>query len=129
MPGTLAIDAPNTFEAALLMASGPKPKFGAGTGEVSTNAAGVPQYQLQVAVTYLPGPSGRKVSEVISVTVAASQDPARDIAPGTPIMFDGLRCGVTEPEARDNGKVRGGRVWFTAAGIRPAVPARGRDAA
>jgi hypothetical protein len=120
MPGTLAIDAQKTFETALLMSSGPKPKFGAATGEISTNAAGVPQYQVSVAVTYLPGPTGRKVSEVISLTIAAEQDPAKDIPPGSPVMFDQLRCGVTEPEARDNGKVRGGKIWFTANGIRPA---------
>src|SRR5262249_50781476 len=118
MPGTLAIDATNTFETALLMSSGPKPKFGAATGEISTNAAGVPQYQLSVAVTYLPGPTGRKVSEVISVTVAAQADPAKDIPPGSPVMFDSLRCGVTEPEAREGGRgVRGGKIWFTANGI------------
>jgi len=122
MPGTLAIDATNTFETALLMSSAPKPKFGASTGEISTNAAGVPQYALSVAVTYLPGPSGRKVSEVISVTVAAQQDPAKDIPAGSPIVFDGLRCGVTEPEARESGKgIRGGKIWFSANGIRSAA--------
>jgi hypothetical protein len=127
MPGTLAIDAQNTFETALLMSSAPKPKFGASTGEISTNAAGVPQYQLFVAVTYLPGATGRKISEVITLTVAAQHDPAKDIAPGTPVMFDALRCGVSEPEARENGKgVRGGKIWFQANGIRPAVPSRSR---
>jgi hypothetical protein len=131
MPGTLAIDAQNTFEAALLMSSAPKPKFGSTTGEISTNAAGVPQYQLSVAVTYLPGPTGRKTSEVITLTVAAPQDPAKDISPGTPVLFDGLKCGVTEPEARENGKgIRGGKIWFTANGVRPAAGFRaGKDAA
>lgn len=130
MPGILAVDAQNTFETALLMSSAPKPKFGSTTGEISTNAAGVPQYQLSVAVTYLPGPTGRKVSEVIALTVAAQADPAKDIPPGTPVMFDGLRCGVTEPEARENGKgVRGGRIWFTANGVRPAAAFRGKGEA
>jgi hypothetical protein len=126
MPGTLAIDAQNTFETALLMSSAPKPKFGGTNGEISTNAAGVPQYQLSVAVTYLPGPSGRKISEVITLTVAAQHDPAKDIQPGTPVMFDALRCGVSEPEAREGGRgVKGGRIWFTASGIKAARPARG----
>lgn len=79
MPGTLAIDAQNTFEAALLMASAPKPKFGGSTGEISTNAEGIPQYTVSVAVTYRPGPTGRKTSEVISLTIASPQDPAKDI--------------------------------------------------
>jgi hypothetical protein len=123
MPGTLAIDAPNTFAAALLMGSAPKAKFGSTTGEISVNADGVPQYQLQVALTYLPsGPSRAAVSEVINVTVASPADPAKDITPGTPIQFDGLRCGVSEPEARENGKgIRGGKIWFTANGVRPTI--------
>lgn len=130
MPGTLAIDAQNTFEAAILMSSAPKPKFGSSTGEISTNARGVPQYAVSVAVTYLPGPTGRKVSEVIILTIAAPKDPAEGIAPGTPVMFDQLRAGVSEPEAREGGRgVRGGKVWFTANAIRPAAPARARDAA
>lgn len=125
MPGTLAIDAQNTFEAALLMASAPKPKFGGNTGEISTNAEGIPQYTVSVAVTYRPGPAGRKTSEVISLTIASPQDPAKDIPPGSPILFDQLRCGVTEPEARDNGKgIRGGKIWFSACGIRAAHGAR-----
>lgn len=121
MPGTLAIDAANTFAAALLMSAGPKPKFGTTTGEISTNAAGVPQYQAEVAVTYLAENGRRPVSEVITVTITAAADPTRDIAPGTPVMFDGLRAGVSQPEQRDNGKgIRGGRIWFSATGLRSA---------
>ena len=121
MPGTLAIDAQNTFAAALLMSAGPKPKFGSTTGEISTTAAGVPQYQAEVAVTYHAEPGRRAVSEVITVTIAAQHDPTKDITPGSPVMFDQLRAGVSTPEARDNGKgIRGGRLWFSANGIRSA---------
>lgn len=132
MPGTLAIDAQNTFEAAMFMSSAPKPKFGSSNGEISVNAAGVPQYAMSVAVTYLPGPNGRKISEVINVTVSAHGDPAKDIQPGSPVIFDGLRCGVSEPEAREQGKgIRGGKIWFTANAIRPAGglrPVKGEQA-
>ena len=125
MPGTLAIDATNTFAAALLMSAGPKPKFGSTTGEISTNAQGVPQYQAEVAVTYLPEAGRRPVSEVITVTITSPADPTKDLAPGSPVTFDGLRAGVSTPEAKDNGRgIRGGRLWFSASGIRSAVPAR-----
>jgi hypothetical protein len=128
MPGTLAIDAANTFAAALLMSAGPKPKFGSTTGEISVNAAGIPQYQAEVAVTYLAEPGRRPVSEVITVTITAPSDPTKDLAPGSPVMFDGLRAGVSQPEARDNGKgIRGGRMWFSASGIRSAVAAGQRN--
>lgn len=128
MPGTLAIDAANTFAAALLMSAGPKPKFGSTTGEISTNAAGVPQYQAEVAVTYLAEPGRKPVSEVITVTITAPTDPTKDIVPGSPVLFDGLRAGVSAPEQRDNGKgIRGGKLWFSANGIRAAVPAGARN--
>ena len=128
MPGTLAIDAQNTFEAALLMSSSPKLKFGSTNGEISVNAQGMPQYQLSVAGTYLPGPSGRKVSVVITLTVAAAHDPAKDIPAGTPVIFDGLRCGVSDPEVRESGRgVKGGRIWFTCNGIKAARPTRGGE--
>jgi hypothetical protein len=71
VPGTPAIDAASTFEPASLVSSAPKPKSGTGTGEISTSAAAGPHCQPSIAVTYLPGPSGRKISQVISVTVAA----------------------------------------------------------
>jgi len=61
------------------MSSAPKPESGTATGEISTSAAGVPRYQLTVALTYLPGPSGRKISQLISVTVATPPWPAQDI--------------------------------------------------
>lgn len=119
---TLAIDSTNTFEAALLMASAPKTKFGSNTGEVATNAQGLTVYAVSVAVTYLPGPTGRTAAEVISVSIPSAQDPAKDIPPGSPVMFDSLRCGVTEPEVRDGGRgIRGGKIWFSANGIRPAL--------
>jgi hypothetical protein len=31
-----------------------------------------------------------------------------------------LRVGVSAPEKRDNGTIRGGRLWYSAAGLRPA---------
>jgi hypothetical protein len=46
-------------------------------------------------------------------------------------MSDGLRCGVTQPEARESGKgTRGGRTWLTTNGMRLAAGSfRGNDAA
>lgn len=130
MPGMLAIDSAKSFSAALLMGSAPKTAFGSKTGEIAVNAEGVPQYRVQVAVTYLPGPSGRTASEVIDITVASHTDPAKDITPGTPVTLDGFYCGVSNPEVRDDGKgVRGGKVWFSASAVRPAFGRAKADAA
>lgn len=118
---TLAIDSQNTFATALYLSGGPKVKFGSQTGEISTTPDGIPQYSAEVAVTFIAEPGRRAQSEVISVTIAAQQDPTRDLVPGSPVMFEGLRAGVSTPEARDNGKgVRGGRLYYSAAGIRAA---------
>ncbi len=70
MPGTPAAGAPSALPAALLMSPAPKPEPGTATGEIPTSAAGVPRYQLPLAFTYLPGRPGRKISQIISVTVA-----------------------------------------------------------
>lgn len=130
MPGgTIAVDTANTFSEAFYMSCAPKTKFGSDTGEVAVNSQGVPTYAAQVAVTWLPGPSGRVSSDVIQVTIAAPQDPCKDITPGSPVTFDRLRAGVMRPEAQDGGRVRGGTLYFAADGLRPAHAARKTDAA
>jgi hypothetical protein len=70
VPGTPATGAPSALQAALLTSPAPKPEPGTATGEIPTSAAGVPRHQLPLALTYPPGPSGRKISQLISVTVA-----------------------------------------------------------
>jgi hypothetical protein len=117
MPSTLAIDARNTFARAILMAIGPKLDYS--TGAQSTSAANVPKWEAQVAVTYLAENGRRPDSEVINVTLTQPTDPADQVKEG-PVEFDGLRVGWTAPEVRD-GRARGGRPWYQAAGIRPAL--------
>jgi hypothetical protein len=84
VPGTPAAGAPSALQAALLMSPAPKPEPGTATGKISTSAAGVPRYQLPLAFTYLLGPSGRKISQLISVTVATPRAGTRH-----PIGFPG----------------------------------------
>jgi hypothetical protein len=131
MPSTLAIDTRNTFATALLMAAGPKLEYG--TGAQATSAQGVPKWELSVAVTYLADPGMRAQSEVIAITVTTQDNPAKDIAPGTSVEFDGLRVGISAPEQRSNdrgSRIVGGKPWYQASGIRPAhAVARKADAA
>jgi len=119
MPGTLIVD-PATFSAAIVMATGPKTVFGAGNVQ-DKNAAGVLKWTANVAVTYSPDGTGiAPPSEVLSVTITSSEDPGTSCPPGTPVAFDQLRAGVSAPEKRDDGRVRGGRLYWMAAGIKPA---------
>src|SRR5260370_3828551 len=112
--GTLTIDTSVTFQAVLLMASGPKLKFGSTEQDIS--ARGERKWDVQAAVTYFAEPGMKAVSEVISVTVTGpATDPCASITPGTPIVFDKMRVGFSAPEARENGRaIRGRRPWSPA---------------
>jgi hypothetical protein len=118
MPGTFAIDAAATFSAAILMSSSPKYRFGTEVQDAS--AAGLPKWTVEAAVTFVVEPGMRPVSEVIAMTVTAPTDPAQGIGQGSPIVFDGFRVGMSPPEKNDRGGIRGGKLWFQAAGVRPA---------
>src|SRR5215469_14250889 len=120
MPGTLTIDIAARFGAVLLMASGPKLKFGSTDQDIS--GRGERKWDVQAAVTYRAEPGLKPVSEVIAVTVTGpASDPCATISPGTPIVFDKMRVGFSPPEARENGRgIRGGRPWYQAANVRQA---------
>ena len=109
MAGTLTIDTSATFQAVLLMASGPKLKFGSTEQDIS--ARGERKWEVQAAVTYHAEPGLKPVSEVIAVTVTGpGSDPCESIPAGTAIMFDRMRVGFSVPEARENGRgIRDGR--------------------
>ena len=128
MPGTLTIDLAATFQAVLLMASGPKLKFGSTEQDIS--ARGERKWDVQAAVTYHAEPGLKPVSEVIGVTVTGpATDPCASIPPGTPIVFDKMRVGFSPPEARENGRgIRGGRPWYQAADVRQSHPPRSAKA-
>lgn len=118
MAGTFAVDCAATFAAALLMSSAPKTKFGTQVQDVS--AAGVPKWTVEAAVTFLAQEGMRPVSEVIALTVTSPADPGQGIPPGTLVVFDGFRVGISAPEKNDRGGIRGGKFWYQAAAIRPA---------
>lgn len=116
MPGTYTVDTSSTFTAALLMASAPKMKFG--TTEQDITANGERKWEVQAAVTFTSEPGMRPVSEVITVTVAGGTDPAAQIPPGSPIAFERFRVGFSAPERGQNDRIRGGKPWYQAAGVR-----------
>lgn len=116
MPGTITVNPAQTFAAMLLMSAAQKLKFG--TTEPDISASGEKKHTVELAVTYLAENGMRPVSEVISVTVTGGDNIT--IAPGTPVEFGSLRCGVSTPEKRDNGRISGGRLYWMGSGIRPA---------
>lgn len=117
--GTITVNAEATFQAAILMSAAQKNKFGTDEPDITVN--GERKYSAEVAVTYRqePGSPMKAVSEVLSVTVTGS-DPSMGCPPGSAVMFENLRCGVSAPEKRDNGRISGGRLYWMASGVRAA---------
>jgi hypothetical protein len=122
MPGTIMIDAGETFAAMLVL--GITPKFRFGTQEQDISQTGERKWTCETAVTYKPDPGMRATSEVIAVTVTGGTDPSVSIAPGTPVTFDRLRCGFSAPERGNNDRIRGGKPYFMASAIRAASGAQ-----
>jgi hypothetical protein len=126
MPGMITVDQQSTFSTPpLVMSVGPKLKFGTDVQDVNTRT-GEKKYVVQVAVSYQPEPGMRPQAEVIEVGVTGA-DPAESIQPGMPVEFTRLRTGVTAPEKTDEGRLRGGRLYWQADAVRPFSPsANGR---
>jgi hypothetical protein len=119
---TFAINPAHTFSTAIIMGTSPKTEYGSDVQ--SRTDTGLPRWECQVAVTFISPPGARVQSDVLSVTVAAEQDPALRVAPGSLVELVDLRLGVSAPEARDGGRIRGGKPWFQAGDLRPAAAAR-----
>jgi hypothetical protein len=119
MPGTISIDQQGTFSAPpIVMAVVPRLAFGTEVQEVN-KTTGEAKWTVQAAVSYIPQNGMKAVAEVIEVTITGG-DP-RSIQPGTSVEFAELRCGVSSPEKRDNGRVVGGKLWFQASAVRPTA--------
>ena len=122
MPGTFVVDMTATFKSAVFMTSQPKLKFGTQVQE--TNAAGAPKWTVELAATFTPGSPGMpETSELLKVTVTGGPNPGDGLNPGTPVLLEGFRVGTNPPEKRDDGRIQGGRLWYTATGLRSAVAA------
>jgi hypothetical protein len=114
--GTCTIDTARTFAALVAMGSGPRTKFG--SAEQDTTDDGRLKWTVNVAATWLAEPGRRPVSDVIDITVIAPTDPASSLTVPCAVEIEGLRMGVSAPQARDGGRVSGGRPWWTADAIR-----------
>lgn len=119
MAGLITADTRDTFAVMILISAAQKMRFGTELPEMTDD--GEKKHVCEVAVTYLPEPGKRPVSEIISVTVVGGD--SITIPQGTPVEFTRLRCGLTPPEKRDNGRIGGGKLYWNAAAIRPASSA------
>jgi hypothetical protein len=120
MSGTFAVDAAATFTYVMFVNSMPKLKYGAATPTQETNAAGVPKWAVDLTVTFTPTlPGMAPESEVLTVTITDSVQPGQGLNPGAPVQLEGLRIGHNPPELTENKKIRGGKLWYNATGLKP----------
>jgi hypothetical protein len=107
---------------------GSEPRTDRDTGEQFTTKDGGLKWTVQ-AVMSMPSrwDSARTDSEVLSVTVTCADDPAAYVGEGQPVLFDNLTVGVMKPEAGENGRIRGGQLFWQASGVRARVPAGGKS--
>jgi len=110
----------------LVMSAGPKLKFGSDQQDITRN--GERKWSVQVAVSYFADYGMRPQAEVIEIGLTG-EDPTAAIQPGMPVQFDRLRCGVSAPEKTDEGRVRGGRLYWQADKVRPFAAAKASAAA
>jgi len=119
MPETYVVDTNATFVRCVLINAGPKDKYGQ-PGQQETSAQGVPKWFAEVAVTFAPTQGMPSTSALITVTLTSLDNPFDNLTTSD-VMFDGLRVGNSPPERNDKGGIKGGKLWFTASAIRPAL--------
>ena len=60
----------------------------------------------------------RTENEVLAVTVTCADDPTSKMAEGEVVEFAGLTVGVMPPAKNPAGHIRGGKLFWQAAGVR-----------
>jgi hypothetical protein len=124
VPITSAPVDPARFSGLMFMSC--EPKVDRDTGVQHTTKDGsARKWTVTVAATkpatYDPA---RMENDVLAVTVTSPDDPADGLVMGTPVTFTDFSVGVMAPEAGEGGKIRGGRLFWSANGVRALVASK-----
>lgn len=105
-----------------LMVVSIEPRTDRDTGVQLTNRDGTEKKWTVQVVAQLPSrwDSGRTDSEVLSVTVTCAEDPSAQVMEGEKVAFTDLTVGVMPPEKGENDRIRGGKLFWQATGVRAA---------
>ena len=106
-----------------------EPRTDRETGVQYTSQDGSERKWTVQVVASLPSrwDSGRTDSEVLSVTVTCADDPTGHVAEGDQVEFKDLTVGVMPPERnQDTGRIRGGKLFWQASGVRSKAVAAHR---
>jgi hypothetical protein len=100
-----------------------EPKTDRDTGVQFTSKDGAEKKWTVQVVAQLPSrwDSGRTESEVLAVTVTCAEDPTVQVEEGDKVSFDNLTVGVMAPERGEGDRIRGGKLFFGATGVRSKV--------
>jgi hypothetical protein len=116
------VDTQATFASAISMGVIPREVFGQ-PGVQEKTSAGVPRWTAGIAVSYNPDPGTGMTppAEVLNITINAAEDPGLACPPGTAVTFEILRGDVSAPQAKPNGRVSGGKLYWSVLHLAPAV--------
>jgi hypothetical protein len=105
------------------------PKSDRETGVQYTTKDGTGRKWTAQVVASLPSrwESGRTDSEVLQVTITCLDDPTGKVMEGDQVWFTDLTVGVMAPEAGEGGRIRGGRLFWQAAGIQSRTAASSKS--
>ena len=114
------INTQQSYSLMLLTSVAEKMTFGTTTPELSPN--GERKYTIEVAVSEIPPAGMRVTSSILAITLTGGDhNQIMSLTPGTPVSFESLRCGVSSPEQRQDGKgIRGGKLFYSGTGLRVA---------
>lgn len=121
MSFTVAVDTAASFSVCIFMGCEVKADFN--TGEAQKNKDGQYKWAVTVAAQTIPVNGQRSTAETLSITIPAAADPCDGLPPGTSVEIQDMRAGTMDPEMRGE-KIRGGRMFFQASGVRPLVASR-----
>ena len=93
-----------------------------------TNKDGTERKWTAQVVASMPSrwDADRSESEVLSITVTCADDPTSRVHEGDMVEFANWTTGVMDPEMNASGRIRGGRLFDQATGIRTKVVAAHR---
>jgi hypothetical protein len=120
------IDQAATFQGIAFLSCDPKRAFGSDRQEMTKGDNPLPKFELQV-VAMTRDQFGRPQNEVLRVGIASNTDPAKGLAPYTPVQLVNFEIGVMEKTKRNpetgEEKVIGVQVWYRAQEIRSLAAA------
>jgi hypothetical protein len=106
------------FTSAMVTAIEPRLEFGKDVQAVSKD--GVPKWAVEVYIKMPSRFQDRTDKGIALVIVTSNDNPAAKVAEGDQVEFADLTVGVMAPDHDDSGRIRGGKLFWQATGVKAA---------